>query len=462
MNRLKISVVLALVACGSGCGRQIVEFAGGDAGGDAGDDPGSTAPTVIAVVPMNGAIAVARDTVITATFSRAMSSATIDTVTFTVARGATPVSGAVTLDAASNTAAFIPATPLGAGEVYTATITTGAKDLAGQPLAASYGWSFTTSTGFRATVPLVIFTNPADLATNVSVSKRPTATFNKAMDPTTINLLTFTLFDAAIPVLGGVSYDARTNTAMFSPSAALALDTTYTATITTGAKDTDRLALAADHTWSFTTGACSMARVELGSAGTYGALTGSTVTNTGPTSITGDLGVSPGTAVTGFPPGVVIGHQHAGDATAGTAIFDLTTAFNDVAGRMSCALSIAEDTSGLTLTPGLYRSPSTLEISTGDLTLDAQGDSDAVFVFAIASMLTTSSNTRIILTNGARPGNVYWQVGSSATLGTNSLFQGTIMADQSITLATGAVLNGRALARIGAVSLDSNTVVTPQ
>jgi hypothetical protein len=166
--------------------------------------------------------------------------------------------------------------------------------------------------------------------------------------------------------------------------------------------------------------------------------------------------------VTGFPPGVVIGNQHAGDATAGTAIFDLTTAFNDTAGRMSCASVIAGDTGGLTLTPGLYRSTSTLAISTGDLTLDAQGDSDAVFIFAIASALTTSSNTRVILTNGARPGNVYWQVGSSATLGTNSVFQGTIMADQSITLATGAVLNGRALARIGGVSLDSNTVVTPQ
>jgi hypothetical protein len=111
--------------------------------------------------------------------------------------------------------------------------------------------------------------------------------------------------------------------------------------------------------------------------------------------------------------------------------------------------------------PGLYKSTSSLEISSGNLTLDARGDGNAVFIFQMASTLTTTSGRRVILTNGARAANVYWQVGSSATLGTTSAFQGTIMADQAITLATGATLNGRALARIAAVNLDGNAVAKP-
>jgi hypothetical protein len=201
--------------------------------------------------------------------------------------------------------------------------------------------------------------------------------------------------------------------------------------------------------------------VALGAADNFVVLAGSTVTNTAATSVTGDLGVSPGTAVTGFPPGMITGTLHAGDTAAAQAEADLTTAYNDAAGRVLCPIAVAGNLGGMTLTPGLYKSTSSLEISSGDLTLDAQGDGTAVFIFQMASTLTTTTGRQVILSGGAKSTNVFWQVGSSATLGTTSSFQGTIMADQAITLTMGATLNGRALARVAAVTLDMNTIVKP-
>jgi hypothetical protein len=200
--------------------------------------------------------------------------------------------------------------------------------------------------------------------------------------------------------------------------------------------------------------------VALGSAGTFSVLASSTVTNTGPTVVTGDVGVSPGTAVTGFPPGMVVGGAiHTADGPAGSAQIDLTTAYNDAAGRTTPS-SVSGDLGGLTLPPGLYKSTSFLNL-TGILKLDGQGNTNSVFIFQIASALTTFSGSQVILLNGAQAANVFWQVGSSATLGTNSIFNGTILAQASVTLTTGAALNGRALARTGAVTLDTNTIGNP-
>lgn len=206
-------------------------------------------------------------------------------------------------------------------------------------------------------------------------------------------------------------------------------------------------------------GAGGPATVSLATAGTFTVLAGSTVTNTGATTVTGDLGVSPGTAVTGFPPGTVTGTIHAGNAAAAQAQSDLTVAFNDAAGRTTGVISVSVDLTGLTLAPGLYKSTSSLA-NTGTLTLNALGDQNAVFIIQMATTLTTGPGSQVILSGGAQASNVIWQVGSSATLGTNSVFKGTILADQSITVNTGARVDGRVLARIGAVTLDTN-VITP-
>ncbi|MEA2274561.1 MAG: hypothetical protein QOI98_3269 [Solirubrobacteraceae bacterium] len=199
------------------------------------------------------------------------------------------------------------------------------------------------------------------------------------------------------------------------------------------------------------------ASVPLGTADSFAVLAGSTVTNTGPSVISGDLGVSPGAAVTGFPPGTVTaGAVHAADAVALQSQRDLVTAYNDAAGRSSTA-TISADLAGSTLTPGVYTSASSLGLS-GALTLDARGDPNAVFVFQAGSTLTAGSASRVLLIGGAQACNVFWQVGSSATIGTTSAFVGNIMALTSISLTTGATLNGRALARNGAVTLDTNTI----
>jgi len=203
------------------------------------------------------------------------------------------------------------------------------------------------------------------------------------------------------------------------------------------------------------------AAVVLGAAAHYGVLAGSTVTSIGTTTVNGDLGVSPGSAVTGFPPGTVNGAIDAANTAAGLGEAALTVAYNDAKARTLAPISVAGNLGGQTLAPGLYKSTSSLEVSSGDLTLDAQGDANSVFIFQIASTLTTTAGRQVILSGGAKAANVFWQVGSSATLGTTSAFKGTIMADQSITLNTGATLDGRALARIGAVTMDSNTITIP-
>lgn len=202
--------------------------------------------------------------------------------------------------------------------------------------------------------------------------------------------------------------------------------------------------------------AAAEAPVGLGTAASFAVLAGSTVTNTGPSTIGGDLGVSPGTAVVGFPPGTVTnGSIHAADAVAAQAQADVTVAYNDAAGRAPSA-TVSADLGGQTLVSGVYRGGA-LGL-TGTLTLDAAGDPNAVFIFQAASTLITASGSRVAFVNGAAACNVYWQVGSSATLGTNSVFAGTVLALTSVTANTGATVAGRLLARNAAVTLDTNTI----
>jgi hypothetical protein len=198
----------------------------------------------------------------------------------------------------------------------------------------------------------------------------------------------------------------------------------------------------------------------LGTAGSFAVLGGSSVTNTGPSLVTGDLGVWPGTSITGILPGMVIGTIHANDAVALQAQSDVTTAYNALAVQ-ACGFNLTgQDLGGMTLTPGVYCFDTSAQL-TGALTLDAQGDPNAVWVFQTATTLITATNSSVAFINGGAgvPGcNVFWQVGSSATLGTNTDFTGNILALASITMNTGANLYGSTLARNGAVTLDTNLI----
>lgn len=195
----------------------------------------------------------------------------------------------------------------------------------------------------------------------------------------------------------------------------------------------------------------------LGTADSFAVLAGSTATNTGSTLITGNLGVWPGNAVTGFPPGIVIGTIFAGDAVAQQAQSDLTIAYNDVAGRPCDDDLTGTDLGGLTLIPAVYCFSDSAQL-TGQLTLDAQGSADALFIFQMGSTLTTASNSSVLLINSGDECNVFWQVGSSATLGTSTAFAGNILALTSITANTDANVSGRTLARNGAVTMDTNDI----
>ncbi len=199
------------------------------------------------------------------------------------------------------------------------------------------------------------------------------------------------------------------------------------------------------------------ATVGLGSAAPFSVLAGSTVTNTGPTTMFGDLGLYPGTSVTGAPH--VLGATHVDDAVAIEAKNNLTTAYNNAASRPSSG-SAGTDLAGQTFSPGVRTASSSLLLSSGSVTLNAEGNPNAVFIFQIGSTLITGSNTSVSLINGAQACNVFWQVGSSATLGTGTRFVGTIMAAASITANTAATIHGRLLAQTAAVTLEDNTITT--
>jgi hypothetical protein len=204
------------------------------------------------------------------------------------------------------------------------------------------------------------------------------------------------------------------------------------------------------------------AQISLGTAQNFGVLGGSTVTNTGATTVNGNVGVSPGSAVTGFPPGIVVGGAiHSNDAVAMQAQNDLTTAYNNIAATPCTVDLTGQNLGGLTLTPGVYCFSSSAQL-TGALTLDALGNANALFLFKMGSTLTTASGSSVTVINngGSSCNKVFWQVGSSATIGTGSSFAGDILALTSITFTTGANSNGRALARNGAVTLDTNNINT--
>ena len=429
----------------------------------------TTAPTVTSTDPANLQISVPTNQRIIATFSEDMAPASINTNNFKVTKpGGAAIAGAVHY--VSGTAIFVPTYGLKINTQYTATITTGAKDLARNPLAADYVWVFSTGANPDTVNPTVTSTIPANNATAVPMDQRVSATFSEVMNYATITTGNFLLTWSGGSVVGTVTYfyDSINNVtqATFVPQANLLNNTLYTATITTDAQDLAGNPLAVNKVWQFTTGASSdLSPVPLGAAANFAVLAAAAVTNTStPTTITGDVGIWPGTSMTNFPPGIVTGAVHVNDSTAQAAEAALAIAYGNAAGRVGPFTPAEGNVGGLTFTPGLYRSGTSTEISGGgNLTLDAGGDPNAVFIFQIASTLTTSSGFGITLAGGAKPSQIFWEVGSSATIGVGSQFFGTILANTSITLVSGATLNGRALAGAvsgtGAVTMDDNTVV---
>jgi hypothetical protein len=199
--------------------------------------------------------------------------------------------------------------------------------------------------------------------------------------------------------------------------------------------------------------------INFGSAESFAVLAHQTITNIGNTTINGDVGLYPGTSVTGFGTVTLNGTLHVTNTVAMNAKADLLTAYNDAKGRTTTTVVTPADLGGRTLTPGVYTAATSIGL-TGTLILDGGGDSNAVFIFQAGSALTTASNSEIQLINGASASNVFWQIGSSATLGTNSKFAGNIMAQESITLTTGVVLTGKIMALTGSVTLDSDVILS--
>jgi hypothetical protein len=410
----------------------------------------AAAPTVSMVVPQSDGVGTNRE--IAVVFSEPMNPASINTGSFVVAG----VAGTVTYDTVNMIGAFKPSSVLAPNTMYNASITVGAVNLNGTPLAAQFNFSFTTRATTDTSPPDIVAVNLATGATCVPLDQKIKVTFDEQMDSLTLNPSTFFVEG----VTGAVTYDVVTQTATFTPSANLVANTLFTITVTTGAKDLGGGPLAAAFHQTFTTGPCQGGGVPPVALcpfiGNFSVLAGSAVTNTGSTTVSGDVGVSPGTAVTGFPPGLAGGTIHIADGPAAQGQAALTAGYNDAAGRSGGA-TVAGDLAGQTLKAGVYKSTSSLAIS-GDVTLDAQGNAAAVFIFQISSTLTTGSGSHVILANGATACNVFWQVGSSATLGTNSVFKGNILALTSITITTGVNLEGRALARNGAVTLDTDVI----
>lgn len=428
---------------------------------ETGVTPDTTRPIVTATVPVSAASLVPINQKITAAFSEGMNPLTITPLSFTLKQGSIAVVGTVTY--AGLTATFAPLANLSPSTFYTVTVTTGAQDLAGNALAFDLNWSFMTSANLDVTRPTVVTTVPANGATGVGINQTINATFSEAMDPLTLTTASVRLTGPGGTLIPGiVSYVLISKIATLTPALALASNTVYTATVRTGARDLAGNTFAG-LSWRFTTGgtAAGQPPVALGAATTFAVLAASTVTSTGATTVNGDLGLSPGTAVTGFPPGIINGTLHVNDPASAAAQAALLTAYNEAAGRTSGSIFVTGNLGGRTLAPGLYVSNTSLEISSGDLTLDAQGDVNAVFILQMASTLTTTSGRQVILAGGAKATNVFWIVGSSATLGTGSVFKGSILAQASITATTGAVIEGRLLARTAAVSLDSNTITLP-
>ena len=450
-------------------------------------------PIVIETSPTSNETGVVLNKLVSATFNMPMDATTLNGTTFTLKQGTNAIAGVVTNSV--NKVFFDPNVNLTPNTIYTATITTGAKNTAGDSISIDYVWNFTTG---AVVAPRVILTDPLNNATGVAANKIVTATFDVPMNPLTITNSSFTLKQGITAVLGVVSYSGLM--ASFNPTNPLLSSANYTATITTGAQNGAGTALANDYTWNFTTQNTSNAP-NLGAIAQFGAFGGTAgVTNQGiNTVINGSIGTTgASTLITGFHDSNAIytetplnkGHVTGAIFTAppmpGTAasfaiatqgLLDANSAYISIspASKPGGIDPGAGELGGLTLAPGIYKSASgTFNISNGDLTLDAQGDPNATWIFQTASGLTVgiagpSGAKSVILINGALPKNVFWYVGSAATINGagGGTMVGTIIANSGVTFstagnATQTILNGRAISLIASVTMVNTTINVPQ
>jgi hypothetical protein len=479
-------------------------------GGDGGLGPGfglpepGAAPTVTATSPAASTpivMDVATNRSVRATFSQAMAGGTLTPASFSLACPAgTPVTATVGYDTATQVATLTPGALLPANTTCVATVTTAAQDTEDLALASDYVWSFSTGAAPDTTAPTAGATGPADGATNICLTATVTATFSEPMDPLTITSAGFAVTDAGTPVAGTVSYNPTTRVAGFvaANSTGFAAGRPFVVTIrsgTTGPQDEARNPLAADRVFGFTTGTqpCAAA-VDLRTAASFAAFGGgSGVTNQGANTVVGgDIGTTAAcTLITGLHDaanvfsetplniGLVTGTINCGPPAPGTtttlalaaqARADALTAFNALAAMPAGSDPGAGQLGGLVLAPGVYTSAGgAFAITTGDLTLDAQGDADAVWVFQMPAALTvglTATPRTVLLINGAQARNVFWQVGSAARIEDGSTMVGTLIAPAGVTISTAGqtaqtTLTGRAIGLTASVTMVNTTIVAP-
>lgn len=481
--------------------------------------PLAVPPTVIATIPAGLATGVPFNQIVSATFSTAMNPSTINSNTFTLTGpGATAVPGLVAYSAISNTLTFTPTANLAASTTFTATITTGAQNLAGTALANDYVWTFTTGATPARVSPEIVSTAPANAATDVPLNQAVSATFTEAINPLTITTATFQLTGpGGAAVAGTVSYDAINFIATFTPTVPLTASSTYTATITSGATDVAGNPLGttgAPNPWMFTTGAAAVPppivlgptialfggfgggagmtnqgihTVVNGDIGTTGASTTMTgfydesvaaVVGVYPCSYTvtpSNLGLVNGTIATAPPPpsGACPNEGTAATmAIATQAALEAQTAYTTLQGLPSTG-ALAAELGNSTIYPGVYTNASSVGITTGPLTLDAQGDPNAYWVFQIGSSLTVGTPTApesVILIHGAQASHVFWAVGglpgAVINYGGGGTMVGTIISQPGITVSspgqstssTVTTINGRVIA-LNASTTIVNTVI---
>lgn len=472
--------------------------------------PDITRPTITLKVPAANDVNVALNTKMVVTFSENMDPLTIDVNSVLLqGPGASAVIGTVSYASGAKTATFTPTATLDANTLYTATVTNSARDLAGNSLLKNTVWTFTTGAGPDLTPPTVLSVNPLSFASGICLQKTISATFSEAIDPLTVSTASVQLkISGGAATSGSVTYDVLNNVTTFTPSSDLLPNTSYTATITTAVKDLANNALASNKVWTFTTGAQSCAQgVNLGTAADFGNLGGGAgTTNQGTlTVIGGDLGSTAvsASAVTGFhdtandiytetgsnqgfvngkiytctvsttgPTAAAVNPVACNVATQARA--DAMTAFNNLApGLMPGGTDPgAGQLGGLTLAPGIYEAAGgSFQITGADLTLDAQGDANAVWVFQTATTLTVGAPgapRSIILINGAQPKNIFWRVGSSATINAagGGTMVGTILAGSGVSFSTAGnvaivTLNGRAAGLNASVTMTNTVINVP-